>query len=323
MKSIINKILILTTLLISTNSCIKKSNFIKDDIFAMGTIVSIFYEKNDQKIVKNAIPIFNHWITTLDTDINKINATPINATVDNLSDDTKNLLKLATKYYHLTNGEYDITLYTLTRLYGFNSTKSIAPTKNEIEHAKNNIGFKNLIIKDDTLIKLKDVKIDLSATGKGYLVDKLSNYFLSHGMKNFIINAGGDIYISGKKSNSSLFRVGIRSPINQNSIVAELELEDKAVATSGGYERFFITNSGRKLNHIFSGKTLESVDNYQSVSVIADTAEIADSFATIFYLLDIENIKTLCNKYSLPTLIIDNNDTELMLCNFKQYNLSN
>lgn len=76
---------------------------------------------------------------------------------------------------------------------------------------------------------------------------------------------------------------------------------DKAVATSGDYERFFIQN-GKKYIHIFDAIKKEPADNYRSISVIADTVEMADGLSTVYFLLNPQEIKSLCDK--LKTLFL-------------------
>ena len=284
----------------------------------MGTFISISHKKNESKIVVNALDQLSLWISNLETDIDKINSAPINIKIDNLTDDTNILLNLADKYHTISGGEYDITLNTLTSLYGFNSNEYKTPTANSIAYAKKEIGFDNLILDNNTVTKKSDLKIDLSATGKGYLVDKLSKYLVDNGIDNFIINIGGDMYVKGNKG-KRLFNIAIQSPTLDKEFATTLTLKDKAIATSGNYERNIIDINGNKINHIFSGITLESVNRYQSVSVIANTVEEADSFATVFYLLDFKKIEKLCNNYNIAVMIIDDKSNVIKFCNFEQY----
>ena len=284
----------------------------------MGTFISISHKKNESKIANNALNQLTLWISNLETDIDKINSAPINTTIDNLTDDTKTLLNLADKYHKISDGEYDITVNTLTSLYGFNSDKYKTPTAVAITNAKKEIGFYNLKIDNNTVIKKTNLKIDLSATGKGYLVDKLANYLLLNGVDNFIINIGGDMYVKGDKG-KRLFNIAIQSPTLDEEFATTLTLKNKAVATSGNYERNIIDINGNQINHIFSGISLESVNKYKSVSVIADSVEEADSFATVFYLLDLKKIEKLCAEYNVAVMIIDDKSIVKKFCNFEQY----
>ncbi len=284
----------------------------------MGTFISINHKKNESIIVNNAMDQLAVWISDLENDIDKINSASTYTTIDNLSHDTYILLNLADKYHSISGGEYDITINTLTSLYGFNSDKYKAPTADNIAYAKGEIGFDNLILDNNTVTKKSDLKIDLSATGKGYLVDKLATYLTENGIDDFIINIGGDMYVKGDKGRRS-FNIAIQSPTLDEEFATTLTLKNKAVATSGNYERNIVDKDGNKINHIFSGISLESVNKYQSVSVIADTVEKADSFATIFYLLDLKKIEKLCNEYNVAVMIIDNKSDVIKFCGFEKY----
>ena len=134
-------------------------------------------------------------------------------------------------------------------------------------------------------------------------------------IKNFIINAGGDLYVNGSNNNGN-FKIGIKAP--DNNILNIVKIKNKAVATSGNYERYFIKD-GKKYNHIFSGVKHLSEEKYQSISIIAHKVEYADGFATLFYLLDIDKIEKYCKLYNVAVLILTNNNKIVKLCNWEQY----
>ena len=94
----------------------------------------------------------------------------------------------------------------------------------------------------------------LGGIAKGYAIDRGSAVLKENGIANFILNAGGDIYVSGKKDKNTLWKVGIKHPRNTNDIIAEFDLKDYAVATSGDYERFKIIN-GVRYHHILDPAT--------------------------------------------------------------------
>ncbi len=112
--------------------------------------------------------------------------------------------------------------------------------------------------------------------------------------------------------------VSIIIPIYKRTPLSIIKLKNMAVATSGNYERFFVEDN-QYINHIFSGITFETSNNYKSISVIAESTEKADGFATLFYLLNIEEIKKHCEKFNVPVLILKNNDITVKLCNWEKY----
>jgi thiamine biosynthesis lipoprotein len=128
------------------------------------------------------------------------------------------------------------------------------------------------------------MSIDLGGIAKGYAIDRGSAVLKENGITNFILNAGGDIYVSGTKDNDTPWKLGIKHPRNTNDLVAEFDLRDYAVATSGDYERFKIIN-GVRYHHILNPATGYPGKLSQSSTVIAPTAEEADATATYIFLL--------------------------------------
>ena len=165
------------------------------------------------------------------------------------------------------------------------------------------------------MYKTTNLSVDFSANAKGYIVDKTVEYMKNLNIKNFIINAGGDLYVNGSNNNGN-FKIGIKAP--DNNILNIVKIKNKALATSGNYERYFIKD-GKKYNHIFSGVKHLSEEKYQSISIIADKVEYADGFATLFYLLDIDKIEKYCKLYNVAVLILTNNNKIVKLCNWEQY----
>lgn len=122
------------------------------------------------------------------------------------------------------------------------------------------------------------------------------------GITNFILNAGGNIYVSGIKDKETFWKVGIKHPRNSNDLIAEFDLKDYAVATSGDYERFKIIN-GKRFHHILDPKTGYPGTLSESSTIIAPTAEEADATATYVFLLGWQ--KTLNDKdVDYPLLIV-------------------
>ena len=149
--------------------------------------------------------------------------------------------------------------------------------------------------------------LDLGGIAKGYAIDRGSAVLKNMGITNFILNAGGDIYVSGTKDKETLWKVGIKHPRKSNDLIAEFDLKDYAVATSGDYERFKIIN-GKRYHHI-----LDPANGYpgtlsESSTILAPTAEEADATATYVFLLGWE--KALSDKeINYPLLIVSSDGT--------------
>lgn len=290
-----------------------KSGFETYHFFGLGTIIDVTIPKQES----DKLPLINNFIKKISDNITNdeksINNAPINQLVS-VSDDFIKIYERALFYYNIDNA-YNPAAYTVQHLYGFPEGPFIVPEKKLLEQSIQNAGFYNLVLQNNKFYKKTDLKVDFSANAKGYIIDKTSEYIKSLNIHNFIINIGGDLYVSGKKDNK-FFNIGIKTP--DNNVLNVVKISNKSVATSGNYERYFIDN-GTKYNHIFSGINYVPEEKYQSVSVIAKTAENADGFATLFYLLDIDKIEKYCKLYDLAVLILTMDNKTVKLCGWNKY----
>ena len=228
-----------------------------------------------------------------------------------VSEETLEMLKRAKAYCKKYNGVFDVTIGPLSDLWGFSSDKEIVlPKDKTIKSLDKLVNYKYLEIneKDTTVfLKKKGMSIDLGGIAKGYAIDRGSEVLKKWGITNFILNAGGDIYVSGTKDKETLWKVGIKHPRKTNDLVAEFNLKDYAVATSGDYERFKIIN-GIRYHHILNPATGYPGRLSQSSTVLALTAEEADATATYVFLIGWEKALT-DNKLDYPLLIVSSDGT--------------
>ncbi|MEJ2618335.1 MAG: FAD:protein FMN transferase, partial [Ignavibacteriaceae bacterium] len=175
-----------------------------------------------------------------------------------VSEETFEMVKRAKTYCKKYNGVFDVTIGPLSDLWGFSSDKEIVlPKDKTIKSLDKLVNYKDLEIneKDTTVfLKRKGMSIDLGGIAKGYAIDRGSAVLKKWGITNFILNAGGDIYVSGTKDKETLWKVGVKHPRKTNDLIAEFNLKDYAVATSGDYERFKIIN-GIRYHHILNPAT--------------------------------------------------------------------
>lgn len=293
-------------------SCNRES-FETHHFFGLGTVIDITLPKKESEKLR----LINEFINKLSDNISKdeknINNAPVNELIS-VSDDFIKIYKRAL-FYHNIDNTYNPTAYTVQYLYGFPEGPFKVPDEKNLLQSIKNAKFNNLILQNGKFYKKTKLMVDFSANAKGYIVDKTAEYMESLHINNFIINIGGDLYVSGKKNNDK-FNIGIKTP--DNHILNVIKIENMAVATSGNYERYFIDN-GKKYNHIFSGITYLSEEKYQSVSVIAKSAENADGFATLFYLLDVDKIEKYCKLYDIAVLILTKDNMTVKLCGWNKY----
>lgn len=286
--------------------------------FAMGTVVHIIYDSRDEDKIAETVAYMDNLSSQIKADEEKLSSAEINIPVI-LSNDSVYLYRQAKEIYKLSQGRYDPAAITVSKLYGFPDKKWMLPDNETLKQAKENAGLDNIFYNDKYFIKKKNTAIDFSAASKGYIVDKTVQYMKKQDMKNFIVNAGGDLYADGLKYGKGRYKIYIEKPGEKQDYLSIIKLKDKAVATSGNYERYFIDESGRRITHIFSGNDFEPVNNYQSVSVIADSAEKADAYATLFFLMEFDEIKKYCKQFNTPVLLYTLTNNIIKLCGWSEY----
>lgn len=198
------------------------------------------------------------------------------------------IVQRAVDYAKQFAGQFDLTVGPLSDLWGFNSDRPfVLPPPDSVAARVARVNYREVVVNPrDTTIALKrhGMAIDLGGMAKGYAIDRAAMVLRQQGLRNFLINAGGDIYASGMKANAEKWRVGIKHPRKLDELLAVFELSDYAVATSGDYERF-ADYQGKRYHHILNARTGYPSDRCQSVTVMAATAEKADAWATYLFIL--------------------------------------
>ena len=227
-----------------------------------------------------------------DSEISRFNANQNTGEKFKISDDFFNVMTVAKTVYELTGGAWDGTVKPLENLWGFGSSenKKSIPAQSEIAALLPDIGFNNIEISyNHYLIKKKaSISLDLASIAKGYGVDQLAALIRTSGIKNFLVEIGGEVFAAGFRKDGKKWRIGINrpkagSPFNQ--VYKVVELHDKGFATSGDYRNFFEVD-GKRFSHILNPKSGYPVNNgVVSVSVIADTCTFADGLATAVIVL--------------------------------------
>ncbi len=189
------------------------------------------------------------------------------------------LIKESLEIALITDGAYDPTLYPLIELWKGYKKNNSPPVQEEIKEVLKNIGFKKISISADKITIPDGMGLDLGGFAKGWIVDKLVDFLKESGVSVGMIDAGGDIRVWGDK----VWKIGIRNPFG-NGLAAVINIKNKAVATSGDYENFFIAE-GVKYHHILDPQTGYPADKLRSVTVITDRASVADGFSTALFVM--------------------------------------
>lgn len=302
-----------------TSGCHKNTPYATETFFMMGTLVEITLPRESAHLSGEVANVMGELSRTLTKDLDNIS---LSSGFKEVDFNTYRLLYDGLSYRTITNGRFDNTIATITALYGFPDKEKSIPDDLLLKKAKMLMDDADLAFYESDgkyYINGNGLKVDLGAYAKGWIVDVGATFLKKHGVNNFILNAGGDLYACGMKDASSPWRLGIKDPSGVRPYISAVRLINKGLATSGTYERFFITGTGEHISHIFNAVTKQTVDTYTSLSVIAANAEIADVFSTIYYLMDDYEIAELCSKYNTPVFLVKSDGSEQRYCGWEQY----
>lgn len=213
-----------------------------------------------------------------------------------VSAETAEVVALGEKVAAASDGAFDMALGRLKALWGVEGEAPRVPTPAAIAAALEGTGVGDLTLKGKTITKgSPDLAVDLGGIAKGYAVDRAAAVLRGAGVKSAAINAGGDIRLLGDRKGRP-WRIGIQHPREGDKLLATLSLGPTAVVTSGDYERYFEVG-GVRYHHLFDPATGYPARRCQSVTVVADSAALADALATAAFVLGPEGGLRLLDKF--------------------------
>lgn len=265
---------------------------------AQGTTYSISYYAEDSAVTKSVI---DSVLMSLDSSlslykpysrINQFNNSAKGIAIDN---HLLEVVKKSIDTYKATNGLFDITVQPLVQAWGFGVTKTnTVPDATAIKNILSCVNTKLLRLKRNRLSKTKPcVKIDLNGIAQGYSVDVLAALLEKHGIKNYIVELGGEISVKGRKQPSGeKMKIGIESPnedaFENHPLQKIIELNGGAITTSGSYRQYYETK-GQKITHLINPKTgYPHKNELISVTVYAKDAITADAYDNALMLMGLQ-----------------------------------
>ena len=205
--------------------------------------------------------------------------------------------------YQETDGLFDDTIYPVMKLWGFPTGNYHVPTAAEVQKKLALVDGNKVEIQTrdsdekgrDSKEKTKfvtlgaDQQIDFGGIAKGYTGQKLAELFQEYGVSSALVSLGGNIQAIGTKPDGSSWKVGIRDPKGgQQDYIGVLSVENQAVVTSGGYERYF-EEDGETYIHIINPRTGYPADgNLLSVTIVSKDGTLADGMSTALYIMGYE-----------------------------------
>lgn len=280
----------MTAAVILTSGCSLESKY-DCEFFAMDTVMTInAYGSKSESAVKAAQNEISRLDRLLSVQSENSEIFKLNQSKEmTVSEDTLTLITLSKEIYTLTDGAFDITCEPLTREWGFYSgLENRVPSQQAIENALKGVGAAHIEIKDSTITLDENTSLDLGGIAKGYASQKAAEILKENGVNSALMSLGGNIRAVGSKPDGENWSVAITDPDDNSKSIGTLKISDKAVVTSGGYQRYFEEN-GQIYHHIIDTKTGYPADSgLKSVTVVSDDDTLADALSTSLFVMGLE-----------------------------------
>ena len=231
----------------------------------------------------------------------------------NLNVDTTYVISKGLGYGKISDGLFDITIKPVCKLWDIGGENQRIPTQEEIDSVLPLVNYHKVSFLKNNVVMDKGMELELGAIAKGYAADEACRILKEAGVKDGIIDLGGNVVAMGTKT------VGIRNPLSENNgdYFGVLNITDCAVATSGGYERYF-EQDGTRYHHIFDPDTGYPVEtDILSATVVSENAIDADCWSTILFSAGIEKAEEYISKHNLGAVLVDVNNNVYTYGNVK------
>lgn len=212
------------------------------------------------------------------------------------------VFQLAQQISQDTQGAFDITVAPLVNIWGFGFKHGQEPTKHAIDSLRQFVGYQKVSYDGKTIQKQDPrIMLDCSAIAKGYGTDVVARLMDEKGVKNYLVEIGGEVVTRGISEKRVPWKIGVTKPTDDtlhvgNELQTVLNVTDKAMATSGNYRNFYY-KGGRKYAHTINPKTGRPVQhNILSATVLCNQCAKADAYATAFMVLGLDKAREVLER---------------------------
>lgn len=317
-------------LLIILTGCGEKtdnSTKVQRDVFAMDTYMSLTaygdnavdaLDKSTEKITElEALFAVN----SEESDVWKINNSdgkPVQ-----VSDDTAEVIASAIEYGNIT-GTLDITIYPVLKEWGFTTQDYKIPDDETLAELLKNVDYSNIQLNGNNISVPENYMVDLGAVAKGYTGDKVIAEMRKNGVESAIISLGGNVQSLGLKPDNSQWNVSVANPFMPDTSMCIISIDEKAVITSGNYERYFTGNNGRNYWHIIDKSDGCPADNgLVSVTIIGNSGIMCDALSTALFIAGTEKAQEYWRKNGGFDMILVTDDGRIICTDGIKGNLKN
>ncbi len=315
-KSCGRQAILLAVLLLFAVSCSKSPGVYRKTKPLMDTLVTITVvagsDKEADAAIEKAFSVIERFGDKIDffKETSELAAINRNAGVSpvKVSPETLGVIERAIYISGISDGAFDPTIGPEIKMWDF--YKKIRPSDDAIRHNLSLVNYRNIIVNRDrstVFLRKKGMLMDLGGIAKGYAADLALADLRQSGIGSGIVAAAGDIRAFGLKPDGTPWNVGIKNPRQKSDaddLMATARLSNKAVSTSGDYERYFMED-GRRYHHILDPKTGYPAGQCRSVTVISDDGIFADGFTTAVFVLGPEKGMKLVRDSGVDAVIID------------------
>ena len=201
-----------------------------------------------------------------------------------LSPDTADLLRAALEMCGRTGGALDISTYPVLRAWGFTTGEYAVPSGEDISALLPLVDYTRVGLDGGAAFLPPGMEVDLGSVAKGYAGDVLAALLQENGVSSALLDLGGNIQAVGARPDGSPWRIGVRDPAGDGSL-GVVAVENQAVVTSGGYERYF-EEGGTRYWHILDPETgAPARSGLASVTVVGDSGLLCDALSTALFVM--------------------------------------
>ncbi len=323
MRKIIGLILVVMVFTSCRRNEVKK---MEHEEFIFGTMLRFVIYTNDEKLVKKTL---NEAITEMKRIDKKYNSKVNGSIIDiinnskkkiRIDEETYNIFNEIFKISRLSNGDFDITIEPIVKLWDFgNMENNSIPKKEVILEKLEFVNYKDVKLMKNWLQLGENQRIDTGAFIKGYAIKKAKEIFEKNGIDNAFISAISSIETIGDKGEGKKWRIGIQNPENPREVLKVALLDGQAMGVSGDYQTF-IEIDGKKYHHLLNPHTGFPFEENKMVVVIGKDAFESDLLSTALFGKKKDEIFDIIENFQgVEVLIVDKNNNIYMSTNMNQY----
>ncbi|WP_304296520.1 FAD:protein FMN transferase [Capnocytophaga leadbetteri] len=251
-----------------------------------------------------------------DSAISKINQGDTTVVVD---EHFRKVFEASRQIWQESEGLFDPTVGVLVNAWGFGKQKiseADLPTDKKIDSLRKYVGFDKVALTEKNLIKKRytEILFDFNAIAQGYTSDVVANYLSARGIKNYIVEIAGEMYLKGKNTvEDKSWTIGVENPLkplDDRDLVATIQFTNQGLATSGNYRKVWTDSNGRKYVHSINPLTGRATQSdVLSATVVAPSTMLADGYATMFMVMGLAKSKAFLEKHpDLAVLLVYSDD---------------